>query len=61
VRIILDEDEIDNCYLEIQLSESDLKKLSSYEPLEKDIGDALCLRKNVNVYIRRYEDDQRSN
>lgn len=55
----MDEDEMENCYLEIQLSEKDLKKLLCYEPLEKDVGDALCLRKNVNVYIRRYEHDQR--
>lgn len=53
MRIILDEDEDDCCYIEIQLTEQDLKKLLSYDPIERDVGDVFGNGRDVNIYLRR--------
>lgn len=51
------DDEEDKDLMEIQLSENEIKKLLSYEPLEKDVSNELLSEneesRTLNVYIRR--------
>jgi len=54
MRINFDYDEDDDKDLmEIQLSEEEIKKLLSYEPIEKDISNELGSGSKLNVYVRR--------
>lgn len=54
MRIFFDYDEDDDKDLmEIQLTEEEVKKLLSYEPIEKDISNELGSGTKLNVYIRR--------
>lgn len=57
MRIFFDYDEDDDKDLmEIQLSEDEIKKLLSYEPIEKDVSNELVCGNEariLNVYIRR--------
>ena len=54
MRIIIEPDDEDGVdYIEIQLSEKEIQSLLDYDPIEKEIGDALGSGRNINIYIRR--------
>lgn len=54
MRIIFDvDDSEDRQYLEIQLSENEIKALHDYEPVEKEVYNELGSKSMLNVYIRR--------
>lgn len=54
MRIIFEEDDQeDKQYVEIQLLESEIKELLSYEPIEKEVYNELGSKSMLNIYIRR--------
>jgi hypothetical protein len=49
----MDEDTI---YIEVQISDEDIKALYLYEPLSQDTFDKKVFRRPVNILIRRKSD-----